>query len=357
MPTVAQIAELLNVPAPPGAHAVDITGVAMLGDAGPSELSFLGSDRFLPQFKQTRAGAVLVQRRVKLPPDHARVVLIVDDADLAVARVLELFAPPVPRPAVGIDRSARVAATADIAQDAAVGPNVYIGERARIGARAVLHPNVYVGDETTIGDDCVLFPNVVVRERCSLGNRVILHAGAVVGSDGFGYRWDGTKHAKVPQIGTVLIEDDVEIGSCACVDRAKFAVTRVGRGTKVDNLAQIAHNVIIGPHCIITGQVGLAGSVTLGTGVVLGGQSAVRDHVKMGDGSMLAGCSGAMDDVEPKQVVTGLPAMPHRQMLREQAALRRLPELVTQFRKIQQEIQQIRKVIESFDRPAGGSSS
>ena len=344
--SLADIAEMLKAPVPAGAGSLEITGVAMLGEAGAGELSFLGNDRYLPQFLKTNAAAVLVQRRVKLPADHGRVVLIVDDADLAVARVLELFAPPVPRPPAGVDPDARVAASASIGEGTAIGPNVFVGARARVGARTVLHANVYVGEDTVIGDDCELVPNAVVRERCTLGNRVIVHAGAVVGSDGFGYRWDGTRHAKIPQIGTVVIEDDVEIGSCTCVDRAKFSVTRVGRGTKIDNLAQVGHNVVIGPHCIIVGQAGLAGSVTLGTGVVLGGQSAVRDHITMGDGSMLAGCSGAMDDVEPKQVVSGLPALPHRQSLREQAALRRLPELVTQVRKLHDEIERLKKAVD-----------
>jgi UDP-3-O-[3-hydroxymyristoyl] glucosamine N-acyltransferase len=211
-----------------------------------------------------------------------------------------------------------------------------------LGARCVLYPGVYIGDDTTLGDDCHLLPNVVVRERCTLGHRVIVHAGAVIGTDGFGYRWDGKQHAKVPQIGTVEIGDDVEIGSCACIDRAKFAATRIGHGTKIDNLAQIGHNVVIGPHCIIVGQAGLAGSATLGTGVILGGQSAVRDHITMGDGAMLAACSGVMEDVPAKQIVSGLPALPHRQSLREQAALRRLPDLVVQVRKLEEELRALK---------------
>jgi UDP-3-O-[3-hydroxymyristoyl] glucosamine N-acyltransferase len=210
-----------------------------------------------------------------------------------------------------------------------------------------------------LGDDCELFPNVVVRERCTLGHRVVIHAGSVMGSDGFGYRWDGEKHAKIPQIGVVIVEDDVEIGSCVCIDRAKFGATRIGRGTKIDNLVQVGHNAVTGPHCIVVGQAGMAGSVTLGAGVILAGQSAVKDHVHMGDrsilgpcsgvmddvppGQMVTGlpampCSGVMDDVPPGQMVTGLPAMPHRQMLREQAALRHLPELRTQVRKLQEEL-------------------
>jgi UDP-3-O-[3-hydroxymyristoyl] glucosamine N-acyltransferase len=165
----------------------------------------------------------------------------------------------------------------------------------------------------------------------------------VIGSDGFGYRWDGKQHAKIPQIGTVIIEDDVELGSCVCVDRAKFSVTKIGRGTKIDNLVQIAHNVNIGPHCIIVGQAGMAGSVTLGTGVVLGGQSAIRDHITIGDQAMVAATAGVHEDVPPKTIVSGIPALPHRQSLREQAALRHLPDLRVQLRKLQEEVEALRK--------------
>jgi UDP-3-O-[3-hydroxymyristoyl] glucosamine N-acyltransferase len=209
----------------------------------------------------------------------------------------------------------------------------------------VLHANVVIGSDSTLGVDCELFPNVVIRERCTLGERVVIHAGSVIGSDGFGYRWDGSKHAKIPQIGVVIIEDDEEIGSCVCVDRAKFSATRVGRGSKIDNLVQIAHNANLGPHCIMAGQSGVAGSVSLGAGVMLGGQCAVRDHVHMADGSMLGPCSGAMDDVEAKQIVTGLPAIPHRQFLREQAAMRHLPELRSEVRKLQEQVEELKKML------------
>jgi UDP-3-O-[3-hydroxymyristoyl] glucosamine N-acyltransferase len=201
---------------------------------------------------------------------------------------------------------------------------------------------VVISDDVIIGNDCEIFPNVVIRERITIGSRVIIHAGSVLGTDGFGYRWDGKQHAKIPQIGTVLIDDDVEIGSCVCIDRAKMGATRVGRGTKIDNLVQIAHNCNIGANCIIVGQAGCAGSVTLGSGVVLGGQSAIRDHIKLGEGAMVAACAGVAEDVEPKAIVSGIPALPHRQSLREQAALRRLPDLVAQVRKLQEEIQKLK---------------
>jgi UDP-3-O-[3-hydroxymyristoyl] glucosamine N-acyltransferase len=342
---LSDIVEILRCPSPRGSVDRTVTGIATLREATESELSFLGSEKYLADFETTRAAATIVQKRVKLPPNHGKAVLLVDDADLAVAQLLERFAPPIPRPPVGRHHLATVAPSASIGENGRVGPGVFVGDDCRIGRNVVLHAGVHVGSDVAIGDDCELFPQVVIRERVTIGNRVIIHAGTVIGSDGFGYRWDGSKHQKIPQIGTVIIEDDVEIGSCVCIDRAKFAATRIGRGSKIDNLVQVGHNVVVGPYCIIVGQAGLAGSVTLGGGVVLGGQSAVRDHVTMGDGSAVAACSGVAEDVQPKTIVSGLPALPHRQTLREQAALRRLPDLVVQVRKLQEELDRLRKQV------------
>ena len=339
--TLADIAALLGCPAPPR-DAVVITGVATMAEAGPTELAALGSAKFLRSLSQTRAAAVLVSRDLSVPTDGVP-LLVVDDADLAMARVLELFAPPVRRPGPGVDPSAHVAEGAVVAADAGIGPCVFVGAGARVGAGAVLHHGVYIGDDVTIGPGCELFPGVVVRERVTIGARVIIHAGSVLGSDGFGYRWDGSRHVKIPQIGSVVIEDDVEIGSCVCIDRAKVGVTRVGRGTKIDNLVQIAHNVQIGPHCIIVAECGIAGSTTLGAGVVLAGASAVRDHLNIGAGAIVSAVSGVSDDVEPGGHVAGVPAVPRVQWLREQASLRRLPELIAQVRKLEKEIEELKK--------------
>jgi UDP-3-O-[3-hydroxymyristoyl] glucosamine N-acyltransferase len=343
MPTLADIAQVLNCPAPAGAELRPITGLAILGEAAADHLTFVGSDKYVGQLETTKAAAAIVQRRIKVPAEWEARCFRVDDADLAVATILKLFAPPIPRPPAGIDPTSRIDPSARLDEGVVTGPFVVIGPRAQIGRGTVLHAGVYIGDEVQLGDDCEFFPHVVVRERVTIGNRVVIHAGAVLGTDGFGYRWDGRQHQKVPQIGTIIIEDDVEIGSCVCIDRAKFSTTRVGRGTKIDNLVQIAHNVQIGPHCIIAGQAAMAGSVTLGAGVVLGGQAAIRDHVKMGDGSMAAGCSGVADDVEPKTIVSGTPALPHRQSLREQGALRSLPDLRTEVRKLQEQLAELQK--------------
>ena len=345
--TLSEIAALLNCSLPDAAGARTITGVASLEQATETELTYLSSDQFLKQFNTTRAAAAIVHKKVKLAKEPRLPVLIVDDAELAVAKVLEMFAPPVPRPPVGIDPAARVAATATIGAGVAIGPFVSVGERTRIGRGTVLHPGVHIGDDVTIGDDCALFHNVVIRERITIGHRVIIHAGSVLGTDGFGYRWDGAKHAKIPQIGAIIVGDDVEIGSCVCVDRAKFSATRIGRGTKIDNLVQIAHNVEIGENCIIVGQVGIAGSCKLGNGVVLGGQVALRDHITIGDGAIVAATSAVAEDIPSRSIYSGSPAMPHRQSLREFAALRRLPELMVEFRKLQEELAALKKAIET----------
>ncbi len=338
--TLAEIAHLLNCP-PPKNGAIAVSGVAMLHEATTEDLSFLGSDAYLKEFHLTKAAAVLVSRKVRLPAGASKPVLIVENADLAVTQVLERFLPPARHPA-GIDPSARIDPSAKLAADVSVGALAVIGADVSIGAGTVIHPGVVIGHDVTIGQRCELYANVVIRERITIGDRVIINAGSVLGTDGFGYRWDGTKHAKTPHVGTVIIEDDVEIGSCVCIDRAKFSVTQIGKGTKIDNLVQVAHNVVIGPHCIIVGQVGLGGSSRLGTGVVLGGQVAVRDHVTLGDGASAAARSAIADDVKPKTIVSGTPALPHRQNLREQAALRRLPALLDQMRKLQEEVEQLK---------------
>lgn len=342
MHTLQQLADLLAVPCPPGFGDRPLGTVSSLADATVTDLSVLTSEKFVREFKKTKAGAVLASRKVKCPHRPDVPVLVVDDAELALVHVLNIVAPPIPQPTPGVHASAVIDATSTVGDNPAIGPHVVVGRNVKIGRNVRLHPGVVIGDECTLGDDCTLFPHVVLRERVTVGSRVILHAGVILGTDGFGYKWDGRQHAKVPQIGTVVIEDDVEIGSNACVDRAKFNETRVGRGTKIDNLVQVGHNVTIGQHAILCGQVGIAGTARIGNGVILGGASVVRDHVHIGDGVMAAGHSVIADDVAPKMVVAGMPAVPHRQFLRENGAIHRLPENLVLARKLQEEIEKLK---------------
>lgn len=345
MPTLQQLADLLGVSCPFEGQK-ELYGIQSLEEAGPNDLSILTRDAFVKQYRQTRAGAVLAGKKVRFSPRSDVPTLVVDDPDLALIRLIELLAPPIPQPEPGISPQAIIDPTARIGPAAAICAGVVIGKRTVIGQNARFHPGVVISDDVVIGDDVILYPNVVIRERVTIGNRVIINAGSVIGTDGFGYRWDGQKQAKIPQIGTVVIEDDVEIGSCTCIDRAKFNETRIGKGTKIDNLVQIGHNVRIGMHSIVCGQVGIAGTARIGNFVVLGGASAVRDHVNVGDGVMAGGHSVIVEDISPKQAISGLPALPHRQALREQAALRRLPELLVQIRKLQEEVEQLKARLE-----------
>jgi len=300
-----------------------IDGVASLDEAGPTQITWIAHEKYVSRLATSKAGAVVVTPRFGETPMPA---ILCDDPDWAIVQILRRFAPPLPHPPAGVHPSAVVDESVHLGQDVAVGPNVVIGRATRIGDRTVLHANVVIGPEVEIGADCVLWPAVVVRERCRLGDRVILHPHVTIGSDGYGYHLVQGRHEKIPQIGTVVIEDDVEIGAGSCVDRAKFGQTVIGEGTKIDNLVQIAHNVRIGPHCIIVAQTGIAGSTQLGRYVMLGGQVGVRDHLVLGDQVRAAACCCISKDVPAGMVVNGIPAVDNRQYLREQAQVRRLPE-------------------------------
>jgi len=321
-----------------GPATLRVGGVNTVSEAREDEITWVSEDRFGKELETSRAGAVIVPSAFGATPMPA---VLCEDPQLGVLRILELFAPSVPRPPVGVDSTARIAETAAIGQGAAIGPYVMVGERAHLGRNCVLHAHVCIGADTSIGDDCALWPGVVIRERCQLGDRVIIHSNAVIGTDGFGYHFAEGRHQKIPQIGTVRIEDDVEIGANSCVDRAKFGTTVVGAGTKIDNLVMVAHNVHIGSHCILAGQVGLSGSVKLGHYVMLGGQVGVADHLVLQDRVRAAAQSGLTKNVPAGQVIGGTPATEHRAWLREQVQLRRLPELDATVKGLIQRIERL----------------
>ena len=313
-----------------GASTLKIVGVAEIREARPDQLTFIGQKKFVPLWADSRAGAALINRDLEAQAGPGRALIQVASADLAMAQVLELFQEDPPDARLGVDASAIVHDSATIGKDVSIGPGCYVAPKVTVGDGTVLYPNVTLMDYANVGERCVLWPGTVVRERCELGHDCILHANASVGADGFGYRpaMDTPGVTKIPQIGNVVIADNVEIGANTCVDRGKFSSTRIGDGTKIDNLVQIAHNCRIGRSSLIAGLVGISGSVTIGDSVVIGGAAGIADHVTIGDGARIAARSFVIADVAPGETVSGYPADAHRKTLRQWALLRRLPGLL-----------------------------
>lgn len=321
-----------------GEGTARIRGVAGVVEAKSDQLTWLADDNYARDLAASEAGAVIVKKGAAATSMPA---ILVDRPELAICTVLERFAPPVPRPPVGVHPTAIVEPGAELVGEVAVGPRVYIGAGARIGAGTVLHAGVFIGAETVLGNDCEVWPNVVVRERCILGNRVIVHPNTTIGADGFGYQFAGGQHRKIPQIGIVQIENDVEIGANCTIDRAKFGATVIGAGTKIDNLVQVAHNVTIGPACLIVAQCGIAGSTRLGTGVVLGGKVGVRDHVVLHDGVQASACCCISKNVPAGARLMGSPAMELEQWVRERSQVRRLARFFEQVEALAKRVEQL----------------
>jgi UDP-3-O-[3-hydroxymyristoyl] glucosamine N-acyltransferase len=279
--------------------------------------------------------------------------LVVANPLLAFAQVAQTFfvRPSAPRGvAAEITRGAGVL----IGENPSIWPFVTLGDRVTIGARVTLYPGVYIGADSTVGDDSVLYPNVVVREGCAIGARVIIHSGTVIGADGFGYVQHEGRHHKIPQLGGVTIEDDVELGANVTIDRGTLGHTIIKQGTKIDNLVQIAHNVTVGEHDIIVAQVGVAGSTSIGHHVMIGGQAGLADHLTIGDQAMIAARAGVNRSVEPHQIVSGAPVMPHETWMKAQAVIPRLPELRQLVRDLAQRVQRLEGVRQRRRAPPRG---
>ncbi|HEU5249564.1 MAG TPA: UDP-3-O-(3-hydroxymyristoyl)glucosamine N-acyltransferase [Thermoanaerobaculia bacterium] len=318
---------------------VRLSGVRSLEDAGPHDLSWVAGERRGPLARRSAAGAVLAPSEAAAGGKPA---VLVDSPALALARWLELRL-PARRHLPGVARGARVHSTARLGRGASVAPGATVGAGARIGARTRISEGAFVGDGAEIGDDCVVHPNAVVREGCVVGSRCTIHSGAVVGSDGFGYVWDGRAHRKIPQVGIVRVGDDVEIGANAAIDRATLGETRIGRGTKIDNLVQIGHNVVVGEDVILCGQAGIAGSARIEDRATLAGQVGVNDHVTVGRGAIATGQAGVTGSIAPGEVVSGMPAAPHREFLRRAALVARLPELSRRLEALERRLAEIEK--------------
>jgi UDP-3-O-[3-hydroxymyristoyl] glucosamine N-acyltransferase len=311
-----------------GDPTLEIQGFASLESAGPGDLSFLTAPRHLDAARRSAAAALIA------PPDldlAGRPAIRVPQPYAAIAAVLPLFFPE-PAAAPGIHPTAHVSDSARVSEEAAVGAFTVVAERSVVEAGAVLHPHVFVGPDCHIGEGTVLHPHVVLRARVVVGRRVIVHPGSVLGADGFGYVFEGQAHRKIPQVGRLVVEDDVEIGANTTVDRATLGETVIGRGTKIDNLVQIGHNTVIGADTIIVAQAGIAGSCRIGRSVVLAGQAGIADHVTVGEGARIGSQAGVHRDVPAGAGMIGTPAMPGDAGLRALAAIGRLPELLRDLR-------------------------
>lgn len=301
--------------------------------AQAGDLTFAENDLFFARAEQSAASAIMVDGPVSSP----KTLIKVPSARIAFAKVLPLFFPE-PDYEPGIHPSAVIAPTAQVNATTHLGPQCVVSDGAVIGARSVLLANIFVGPQCVLGEDVMVFPNVTLYARSILGNRVRIHAGTVIGSDGFGYVQDGGIHRKVPQIGNVIIRDDVEIGAGVTVDRGALGPTVIGKGTKIDNLVQIAHNVNIGEHCIVVAQVGISGSTRLGNYVVLAGQVGLAGHLKLGNRVTVAAQSGVMNNIPDGEKWFGSPAQPDRVMKRQLIALQQLPELLKRVNELEKRL-------------------
>ena len=340
--TLKELAELVGGEAAGNGDAL-IKGVAPLESAVHGDITFIINSRYAAALSTTTASAVIV------PPDMKvadRNLIVAKNPQLAYAKILILFASK-PLPPKGVDKRAFIGRGPRIGKEVSVYPYAHIGDNVAIGDGTVIHSGAHIGDGCRIGERVVIYPNATIRDGCIIGDRVIIHPGAVIGSDGFGYAREGKRHFKIPQVGIVQIDDDVEIGANTTVDRAAFGKTWIKRGTKIDNLVQVAHNVTIGEDSIIVAQAGIAGSSKLGNNVILAGQVAVSDHLTIGDEVMVGGQSGVISDIPDKQVMSGYPAIPHREWLKASATFSKLPEMRKEIKELEKKVAELENILKA----------
>ncbi|MDY6839125.1 MAG: UDP-3-O-(3-hydroxymyristoyl)glucosamine N-acyltransferase [Thermodesulfobacteriota bacterium] len=341
--SISKIAELVKGEVI-GDAALVVGGVAPFDDAGRNDLTFATSASFKQRIDETGAGAVIVPLDVL---QSRKVLVRVENPYLAFAKVSALFH-ATSRSVVGISPRATVGRNFRCGKDISAYPGVFIGDNVTVGDRVTLEPGVMVGHGVRLGDDVVVRPNVSILDRCQIGNRVLIHAGSVIGSDGFGFASDGDKYYKIPQVGIVRIDDDVEIGACNTIDRATFGQTWIKRGVKTDNLVHIAHNVVVGEDTVLVAQVGISGSVTIGNHSILAGQAGVAQHVTIGSRVTVGGQSGIGKSIPDGQIVSGTPGMPHRLWLRASNIIPKLPDMRRKMTELERRIQKLEKLEEAL---------
>ena len=326
-----------------GDGEIEIVRVSGIEDAGPGDLTFVANPKYLSALSTTRASAVLVRDDASLAglPATPAAILRMADPYLGFARAVGLFAPQ-SRPAPGVHRMTALGAGVTLGQGVSLGAFVAVGDGASIGDRTIIFPNVTIGAGARIGADCVIHSNVSIRERITLGDRVILQNGVVIGGDGYGFvrRGDGT-HEKIPQVATVVIEDDVELGANTTVDRPAVGETRIGAGTKIDNLVQVAHGVTIGRNVLMAAQVGVAGSTSIGDDTIIGGQAGIPGHLTIGRGAILLAQSGVTNSIDPGEMVGGYPAINARDWRKSSVIFRRLPELKKRIEELEARVAEL----------------
>ena len=343
--TLADLVRVVGGELHRGSPGTPIGGIAPLDDAGPADATFFGNPKYLPALRRTAAGAVLV------PASHVGELLALDlpaalvavaNPTLAFSRLIERFAPPAPSHAPGVHPTAVLGQNVTLGDGVHVGPHAVLEDDVSVGARSVLGAGSFLGQGTAVGEDCHLHPRVVLREGTRLGHRVIIQPGAVIGGDGFGFELVNGRHEKIPQRGYVQVDDDVEIGANTTIDRARFGRTHIGEGTKIDNLVMLAHNVQVGPHCLIVAQAGISGSTRLGKYVTIAGQAGIVGHVTLGDRVVVAAKSGASKDTPPGTVLFGMIGEPVKEARQSLVNVRRLPKLIERVRSLEAEVTRLR---------------
>ena len=321
-----------------GDENVKIRNIAPIDKAKEGDITFLVNKKYIPFAKTTQASAIFVERELQ---DVKTSQIVSDNPYLAYAKLLTFFTKKEIQH-TGISDKAFVSSDTKIPEEVSIYPYVYIGENVEIGENTIIYPHVFIGDNCKIGSNCIIYSNVSIYRDTIIGNNVIIHAGTVIGSDGFGYAKDGDKYYKIPQIGNVIIEDDVEIGANCTIDRGAIECTRIGRGTKIDNLVQIAHNVEIGENSVIVAQVGISGSTKIGKSVVLAGQVGVAGHIKIGDNVMVGAKSGIGRSLKDGEIVSGIPVIDHKKWLRWAVSYEKLPELIKKVKELEKMIDKLK---------------
>lgn len=305
-----------------------VSSPAPLKEAGAKQISFYANSKFKDFIGSCQAGALLVDKnKAAEAAGFPGGKILAANVIWAWAKTLKLWENGAQSEFKGLNPKASIAPNAQLGKNVSVGAFAVIEDGARVGEETTIYPNCFIGKNVSVGSNAIIYPNVVIRENCAIGDRVIIHSGAVIGSDGYGFVTVNGKHEKIPQIGNVVIENDVEVGANVTIDRATVGTTRIGEGTKIDNLVQIAHNVDVGKHCLLVAQSGIAGSSKLGNYVVLGGQSGVSDHVEIAEGTMVGGGAGVIGDVKTKEILWGMPARKYKEQMRLLALMNKLPEI------------------------------